>query len=105
MGIKQVVACVFAAMLSAVLLNCTGNADFERLPRADQDLWQRCFEAMRPSMCGPNNDAVYVGICGRRNGNDYIAQPSSDARREWAIAHGCPPSMVNPRAYVSGGER
>jgi hypothetical protein len=102
--VKRMLTGVALVVLSASLLNC-GSSVFDQLPPADQDLWRRCFEAMRPAMCGGSTDSLAVGICGRRNGDTYAELPSSAARREWAVSHGCPPSMVNPSAYTSGGSR
>jgi hypothetical protein len=95
-------------LLSAhALWSCFSSGRFTELPAADQDAFQRCREVMRPALCGPDPDLVYVTNCIRSNMSRYAEAPAGDGRAEWLLAHGCPPSMVSPSAYVvsSGGTR
>ena len=65
-------------------------------------MYLRCSELMRPVLCGGAMGPYARGCLARRQ-VDYAAIDSEDGRIEWLIAHGCPPSMVNPRAYMANG--
>lgn len=84
-----------------VLAGCAGR--FTELSDAEQNVFHRCTEAIYPAICGYSRDVIYSSICARRAADDYAEREDTHSRREWLVAHGCPPPMVEPEAYLSGG--
>lgn len=60
-----------------------------------QELWERCSTAVMAMQCGPDQDPIYRGICGRRLADRYFEGASLAERREFLIRNGCPPPMVH----------
>lgn len=93
-------AVVLAALVSSVLWSCGSTGQWDRLPPSDQEAFRRCQEAVRPNLCGPSQDAIYQGICMRDGMGAYSSGADDRTRRQWLLAHGCPPSMVTPDRYT-----
>jgi hypothetical protein len=91
------------ALSLLVLWSCMSTGRWEQLPSAEQDSFQRCREAMRVNLCGQSNDSFYLANCYRSSMSQYADSPDERGRREWLLAHGCPPSMVTPGRYASSG--
>jgi hypothetical protein len=100
MSVRRAAALAVLAVGAVGLLGCGGR--FTDLANADQDLFQRCSEAIYPATCGASRDIVYRSICMRRAANEYAEGANADVRREWLIARGCPPPMVEPWRYTTG---
>ncbi len=88
------------ALFLPLVLGCAGAGNFDKLSKSDQDRFARCMTPTQPVRCGSDTDLVYVTICNRGSQSQYADLASSQARMEWLVANGCPPSMVQPERFV-----
>jgi len=59
---------------------------------------------MREVLCGLDTDMVYLADCERMQMATYADVAADAERRDWLIAHGCPPPMVEPSKHVGADE-
>lgn len=92
--------CGLVAVLS-VVLGCVSRGDFDQLPRADQQRFQRCSKPMEPAMCGEITSEMYRVQCIRGGQASYAENKTPRERMEWLVGNGCPASMVQPKAHLA----
>ncbi len=81
-----------------LVMACTAPAWWTDMPERDRQAWQRCNYKVGQAQCGAGyeGDTVYRGICTRDLMKRYANETaSSKGRRQWLVAHGCPPPMAN----------
>jgi len=96
---KLAAVVVLAAALVSGCVADTGG--FARLPEADQNTFKRCTRPIEPAIgcLGMTDIAEFMCVAGGEK--TYSAQPTARARKEWLVANGCPPAMVQPAKFIA----
>jgi hypothetical protein len=92
------------AVLAVVLAGCTGGGNFGQLSQADKDLFFRCMTPTQAIRCGSDTDPMYLTFCNRDGQAKFADIPTGRGRKEWLVANGCPPSMVQPQRFIADDE-
>lgn len=84
-----------ALMLCVIVgAGCVSTGRFSQLSPTEQYRFSRCSEPIHPIVCGTDTNEVYVSDCQRGAAAIYANEPDEHARKEWLMAHGCPPAMA-----------
>ena len=90
------------AALLAVVSGCFGTLTgrFSELPKGEKALFYRCENRITIEACQERSDA-----CRWLAMRDYgDVEGGHRGRQRWLLENGCPPSMVDPDAYLAGDE-
>ena len=89
--------------LTTVLLlaGCASTGRFGELSQAEQSTFQRCMKPIEPAIGCTGMADVAELVCIGNSQKAYADQPTPLARKEWLVANGCPPAMVQPARFLS----
>lgn len=80
---------------------CVDTSGFRRLAQADQDAFKRCIRPIEPAIGCLGLTDISERMCVDGGSKTYAELPGLRARREWLVANGCPPAMVQPARFVA----
>lgn len=84
-----------------LVMGCVDTSGFRRLAQADQDAFKRCIRPIEPAIgCIGLTDMSEV-MCVDTGKKTYAEQATTRARKEWLVANGCPPAMVQPAKFIA----
>lgn len=100
MKFGKMICYALGAFWLGIILACGGShatVRGESSPAVSQDLWERCYNPVISTQCGPSysGDTMYRAICGNRLANGYFALQSLAERQQYLVHNGCPPAMVH----------
>jgi hypothetical protein len=78
------------ALPLAILIGCASSGAFQRLPRVEQDRFERCWASIQGAVCGSRGGTgTGSEACKEQAQSRYSARETEEARHRYLSEYGC----------------